>query len=85
MERPDIYEYFAEKLGCVISDLRLDSRVDWEPQMILSVPDAVYSLEEWSDFVGYVCHSRPQAASVQEAKSYLIDRKMRFCGIKIKK
>ena len=33
MERPDIYEYFAEKLGCFVSDLRMGSHVDWEDSL----------------------------------------------------
>ena len=51
MERPDIYEYFAEKLGCFVSDLRMGSHVDWEPEWILSVPDTLFSPEEWQDFI----------------------------------
>ena len=75
MERPDIYEYFAEKLGCFVSDLRMGSHVDWEPEWILSVPDTLFSPEEWQDFIRYACNAAPLVSSAGEGKADLISRK----------
>lgn len=72
----DIYEYFASKLGCCISDLRVERTLEWSRSLIKDPSSDAYTLDEWNSFVSYAVSEELHFPTREEAKEYLINIKV---------
>ncbi|MDD2955190.1 MAG: hypothetical protein PHD67_02615 [Oscillospiraceae bacterium] len=71
----DIYQYFAQKLHCQESDLRLKPGLIWSRGLVEAVPESLFSLNQWNEFLSYLSVGLLSASSVREAKEALVGLK----------
>lgn len=69
----NIFSYFVKALGGTYeSDLRGDSSLVWDAQVLSDVPDSKFTPDEWRALCEYVTQKNCAVATVQEAKQYLL-------------
>lgn len=68
-----IFSYFVKALGGTYeSDLRGNSSLIWNPQVLKDVPDSQFTPDEWRALCEYVTQKSCAVNTVQEAKQYLL-------------
>jgi len=68
-----IYTYFAQKLGCYESDLRLQAGQYWNLQTVEDTPAGLFPAEEWNALLTYTFSQPLQFETAEQAKRYLAD------------
>lgn len=68
--KKELLEFWAEKKGLLISDLRFPSYQLQMMDIMEQTPTDSYSVQDWNEALGYMFDQKLAFSSVEEAKGY---------------